>query len=100
MSTSQTEKAPSCQADAFSAIEDACSGGIDVSDELHRQFPPGKPPIYHKTRQRYRELTRKRRMFDAALDGLDRLRGRERQLTLPLRCPCAGTAAKANGVGH
>ncbi len=45
MSTSQTEKAPSFPADAFSAIEDALlSGWLDVSEELHRRFPPGKPP--------------------------------------------------------
>ena len=98
----QTEKAPSSQADAFSAIEDALlSGWLDVSDELHRRFPPGKPPVYRKTRLRHRELMRKRRVFDAAMVGLDRVRGQERQLVMPLRPAVPEPRApKANGGSH
>ena len=102
MSTSQTEKAPSFPADAFSAIEDALlSGWLDVSEELHRRFPPGKPPVYRKTRQRHRELKRKQRVFDAAMVAVDRVRGQERQLVVPLRPPVPEPRApKANGGSH
>lgn len=99
MSTS-TEKAPSFPADAFPAVEDALlRGSLDIAAELHRRFPPGKPPIYHKTRKRYRELALKHRMLDAALVELDRLRGHVQQLVAPPRAPVPGPqVVQANGA--
>ena len=100
--SSKKEKAPTWHGDAFSVIEDALlSGSLDISDELHRRFPPGKPPIYRKTRQRHRELTRKRRLFDAAMMGLDRVRRHVGEPVVPPRAPVPEPRApKANGAAR
>ena len=84
MSTSQTEKAPRWQADAFSSvaeIEDALlNASIEVTRQLHRRWPAGKAPVAYRTRAAYRELARRKRLFDEALAAADRLR---RQLATP-----------------
>ena len=70
-----------------------------MAAELHRRFPPGKPPIYHKTRKRYRELAREHRMSDAALVDLDWLRGHWPHLVAPPRvADPEPRVAQANGA--
>ena len=87
MGTSQKEKAPRRQADAFSAIaeiEDALlSAAIDVTRQLHRRWPPGKAPVAYHTRAAYRELSRRKRLFDEALAAADRLRNQLATATPP-----------------
>ena len=82
MTNSKTEKAPTLAGDAFSArIEDAVlSASIEVTRQLQRRWPAGKAPVAHRTRAAYRELARRKRMFDEALAATDRLR---KQLATP-----------------
>ena len=71
----KTEKASTLAGDAFSAIEDAVlSASIEVTRQLQRRWPAGKAPVAYRTRAAYRELARRKRLYDQALTAVDRLR--------------------------